>query len=130
MKAVLHLILAALAIVITRGFALVFVSVLVPVHAYWEDESRLVLVISISALGAAFFTFVERLSCKGSDLQRTLYAAGRLIEIAEGLVGKGAGQQAGSNERLQHHIFIITNSSLTHALDKATIIQLDFIKFE
>ena len=62
-KAVLHLILAALAIVITRGFALVFVSVRVPVHAYWEDESRLVLVISISALGAAFLAFVERLSC-------------------------------------------------------------------
>ena len=111
MKAVLHLILAALAIVITRGFALVFVSVLVPVHAYWEDESRLVLVISISALGAAFFTFVERLRCKRSDLQRTLYAAGRLIEIVEGLVGEGVGQQAGSNERFLHTKFNYNNSS-------------------
>ena len=69
---------------------MVFVSVLVPVHAYWEDESRLVLVISISALGAAVSAFVERLSCKGSDLQ-FIIIVGRLVEIAEGLVGEGAG---------------------------------------
>ena len=108
---------------------MVTVSILDPVHAQWEDESWILRVKSISALGAAFSAFVERLSCKSSYLQ-FIVIVGNLVEIAEGLVGEGAGQQAGSNERLQHHIFIITNSSLTHALDKATIIQLDFIKFE
>ena len=103
-EAVLHLILAALAVVVTRGSALVTVSVIDPVHAHWEDESRLLRVKSISALGAAFSAFVERLSCKGSDLQ-FIVIAGRLVEVAEGLVGEGAGQQAGSNERLLHFRF-------------------------
>ena len=69
---------------------MVTVIVLDPVHADWEDESRILRVKSISALGAAFSAFVERLSCKGSDLQ-FIVIVDRLVEIAEGLVGEGAG---------------------------------------
>ena len=135
-EAVLHLILAALAVVVTRGSALVTVSVIDPVHAHWEDESRLLRVKSISALGAAFSAFVERLSCKGSDLQITLRIAGRLIEIAEGLVGEGVGQQAGTNERLLHTKFNYNNSSrsciiiVACTLNKAANVQSDLFHIE
>ena len=86
---------------------MVTVSILNPVHACWEDQSWLLLEVSISALGAAFRAFVEGLSCEGSDLQRIASVVGRLVEIAEGLISEGAGHQAGSNERLLHLNLII-----------------------
>ena len=104
-EAVSHFVFGALAIVITRGWALIPVSVRFKVHAHWEDHGWLLLEESISALGAAFSAFVKRLSCEGSDFHVKLIGkvvGDRFVEIAEGLVGEGAGQQAGSNERLLH----------------------------